>query len=235
MTGESMRRHLIIGQLICLAGLLLLLVFVPFTPSVTGLPRHRVTEMCIFWIGQWMLMIGMGFTLRASATRQGLPVTQGRNLVLAAIGVLIAVAMCFISLSNLTFSSIQGAGLRMPGLHWGRLFPRELGYLLGIPLLLSFCLQMPILVSVGSVTKNGTNAAEKLPRRPARAALRILLVILLAMFGMTILLFMMDRWFAVASVVISWIATIVFFCVGIEQVAAAKSKGLVLQSDDHRG
>lgn len=219
-----MRRQLIIGQLLCLAGMLLLLAFVPFMPQVTGLPRHRAAEMCVFWGAQWQLVIGMELRLRAVAA------TQARNLVPAGVGVLLAFAVCFISLSNLTFSSLQGAGLRIPGAHSGRLFPEEAGYLLAIPLFVSIGLQLPVR---GSARKYEMTPVAIRSPRTARTVLHVLLLTFLAMFGATILLLVIDRWYVVASVVTTWMATILFLGLGIEQLAFAKSNNQVHRSHDN--
>ena len=57
-----MRKQLIAGQIVCIAGLLLLVVFVPSMPRVRGLPQHRIAEMFVFWCGEGMLVFGMGLT-----------------------------------------------------------------------------------------------------------------------------------------------------------------------------
>ena len=66
-----MRSRVILGQALCIAGIVLLLAFVPLTPRVTGLPKHRIVEACLFWTSFGLLIFGGGQSARSSLTRPG--------------------------------------------------------------------------------------------------------------------------------------------------------------------
>jgi len=210
------RRQLLCGQLLCIFGLLLLLAVVPFLPRVSGLPRHRIVEMIVFWAAQWVLVLGMGISLSASAS--DVEIDPGnRRRVVAALGVLLALFTCFIALSNLAYTSLQGAGWHS-GLRPGRLFPRELGYFLSIPLLLAVACQLPIL---GLLRSRSEAAIVHERTRIGRLVLQILLLALFGLFAASCMIFFVDRWFAIIGVVITWLSSFLFLGLGCQQVAWA--------------
>lgn len=208
-----MRRRLLVGQLVCFTTLLVLTGSVPFLPRVWGLPPHRVAEMGLFWTAQWSLVLGMGLSLHAT---DGAPSNGTR--ILAAVGVLIALAVCWLALTNLLYSSLWGAGM-MGADRPGRLFPKELGYALAVPLLLATASQLPMLLLLAA-----RPPATPPRQRTGRLVLQLLLLLLFLLAGVSGLIFFVERWFAVVTVGLTWLAGPLFLALGVQQVFQARSR-----------
>ena len=214
-----MRKELIIGQCLSLAGMMLLLAFVPFMPQVIGLPRHRVGEMCVFWAAQWMMVLGLRSSLRARSTAVVSSGRQRYDSTLAAGGVLLAIVVCTLALGNLTFSSFQGAGFRPLGVHSGRAFPREVSYALALPLIVAMAMQIPLF---GSLNECGATAPNN-DRRIFRKVLLIGLFIVMTGFAFTCLTAALDRWFVLATVAATMLSSFLFVPVGFEQLVWSRT------------
>lgn len=201
----------------CIGGLLLLCVVVPLVPQRTGLPRFRVVEMGLFWLGQSLVIYGSGAALRAAAATNpaNQPGPSRTAMLLASVGVLIATLTCLLALTNLLATSLQGAGLQSAGLRPGRLYPKELGYALALPLLTAVALQIPLAWVPKGV------AWPPLPLAHTSTARMLgfsLLAILFVGFAGSCLLFLIDRWFALVSVAATWTAGSVFVLLAASQL-----------------
>lgn len=196
-----MRRKVVLGQLLCLMAMSLLLVCVPFMPRVTGLPRERVAEMAIFWIALWLMLQGSWTAVDGAGGTPRRPLNSGQ--LAAGSGVFVTTLVCTFVLTHLLITSIDGAGIRVPGLPRGRSIPRELGYSLAVPLLLGMALQIPLLRSGGRDSRD-FGQGQRPPRRVVRLLLELGIGLLLIAFAGSVAIFLADRWYAVISVVVTW-------------------------------
>lgn len=210
-----MRSRLILGQILCIAGILVLSPFVPLMPQVTGLPKHRIVEMLVFWLGFGLLVCGCGQSLGATPR----PLNPDGRRTLAAMGTAVAVLVCVVALTNLFFSSLQGIGFRPPGAHSDTLYPREFGYILFVPFLASLGCQLPLL----TIGKSPFLTPSTTRWRVARLILLPFLAILFLFFCGSCLLFLLNRWYAVASVGVTWVAGFVSLALAVDQIVWARS------------
>lgn len=201
----------------CIGGLLLLCVVVPLVPQRTGLPRFRVVEMGLLWLGQALVIYGSGAALKAAAATNpsNQPGSSRTAMLLASIGVLIAALTCLLALTNLLATSLQGAGLQSAGLRPGRFYPKEFGYGLALPLITAVVLQIPLAWGLKGA---GGPPLPLAHANPARTLGFSLLVILFIGFAGSCLLFFMDRWFALVSVAATWVAGSVFVLLAVSQL-----------------
>lgn len=210
----------LIGQLACLAALLLWTLLVPWMPQVTGLPKHRVLEMLVFWSGWGMLLVGIWLRPASAATEPGNH-TGHWSARLAAAGILLAAWACLLSLTNLLFTSVQGAGIRVPGFDRSEiLLPNSafiLDYVLLALLVPSLLLQIPWLFVAHSLISGQTPAI-----RPLRLVLLVLFGLGLLAFGLTCVMFLADRWYALLCVVVTWLGSWPFILLAYEHHLWAK-------------
>jgi len=199
--------------------MLLLLAFVPFMPQVTGLPRHRVAEMCLFWVAQWMMVFGLRTSLRARSTVLVSSERRRADSLIASAGVLLAIVVCLIALSNLTVSSVQGAGFRPLGTHSRSMLPRAVCYALSLPLIVAMAMQIPLF---SSLNECGATAPNN-DRRLLRKMLLIGLFMLMTGFAFTCLLAAVDRWLVLATVITTMLSSFLFVAVAIEQLVWART------------
>ena len=212
-----MRGRAIYGQIAAVAGSGLLLIFVPFMPSVWGLPRERVAETSVFWVGQCLVLFGLEASLASIVhnCRNGLlPPGAPRIGVYAAASVVLGAASCLITLSILLITSLDGAGI-IPDNDLVSGMPSPVRYAAALPLLLMlvsqcFCLGTLRLPATGS---------QPPPGRAARTILLVLLLLALMLFAGALLLFLVDRWFALFTVVVTWLAQWLFVALAIEQTS----------------
>ena len=211
------------GKLACLAALLFWTLLVPWMPQTTGLPKHRVLEMLVFWSGWGLLLAGIGLrpTSAAIETCNHWGHWSAR---LAAVGVLIAAWACLLSLTNLLFSSLQGAGIRPPGMHSGEILPPSmvdlLDYLLLSLLIPSLLMQIPWLFVAPPLAR-----AQATAIRPLRLFLLVSLGLGFLAFGLTCVMFLADRWYALFCVVVTWLASWLFILLAYENHLWAKVPG----------
>lgn len=221
--------RLILGPLSSLGGLLSLLVFVPFMPQVSGLPRDRVWEMAVFWLGQTLLVVGHNVACKVNVKDGAALEVLGRRSTLAGVGGVMASLVCIVAASNLLFSSVQGVGVRMPGLHSSVLYPDEFGYALACPLLIAFVLQLPLM---RSAPDGALNEAPR-ERRLARTLLQLGVLFFLMMTLGSLLLFVADRWYAILTVLATWFSVWFFIGLAIEQLVSARSRATIYPSAVH--
>lgn len=212
-----MRGRAIYGQLAAVAGSGLLLIFVPFMPSVWGLPRERVAEMSVFWIGQYLLLFGLESSLPSvvQSCRSGLLSPTGRRIaVYAMASTILSTAACLIVLSILLITSLDGAGMPIDAGFLSNMWS-PLRYAIALPLLPTFVCQC---LSLGLVRLPASGDQPPL-RRGARSILLPLLFFAAALFAGALLLFLVDRWFALFVVVATWLAQWLFIGLTMEQTA----------------
>lgn len=205
-----MRSRVILGQALCIVGIVLLLAFVPITPRVTGLPKHRIVEALLFWTSFGLLIVGGGQALGAASHDPD----ARRRAILAAVGAAIAMFICVVALTNLLYSSLQGVGLRPPGMYSGRLYPRAFGYGLFVPLGLALGCQLPLL----GLKRFASPPVFPTRRRVARQIFLVLLIALLFLFGGACLLFVLNRSFAALAIGVTWFASLVVSAIAMEQI-----------------
>jgi hypothetical protein len=214
---NRMSRRVFYGQLTALAGCVLLLVFVPFMPRGWGLPRERVAEMCVFWVGECLLLFGLNASLEALVQDHH---GGGRAGALHLFGVLAAgsgvfgTLSCLLTLSILLTTSLDGAGI-IGDLDIFTGMPKAVGYLISLPLLPMFICQLLLLGF------SGAPAVESRPA-PSRAALpflRVMLFFAILLFAGACFLFLANRWFAVLAVAATWLAQWLFVAMSIELLA----------------
>ena len=217
-----MYRSLLYGLLASVAGLLLLFAFVPGMPRTLGVPPHRVVEMFIFWAGEWLAILGVGQMLAATSVQRTL-VKRGFTHVAslaAALGVLVAVLICLLSLTNLLHSTMSGTRLRHDlleplQLRFTILLPREAGYIFYPALALAVVAQLPLL---GCLGHRSPFLAEPARPRYGRLILQFVLVGLFLFFLTMCLMASMERSFLVGCVATTWMASFLFVLLAIDQV-----------------
>lgn len=205
-------------------GLVVLAGLVTLTPQRTGLPAHRIVEMGLFWIGLSLCVIGAGKCMNAAAASP----TPSRAdaapdaIILAAVGLLVALVASALSLTNLLFTTLQGARILDLGMRPTTLYPREVGYAMLAPFLFGGALHVPMLRQVFS-----SDSVPAAPRRPK--ALRVVGAVLLAglfvVFLGTGLISVLDRRFQAASVGVTWVAGLGFVAMACERVIWAVTRG----------
>ena len=217
-----MHRSLLYGLLASVAGLLLLFAFVPGMPRTTGVPPHRMLEMFIFWAGQWLAILGVGQMLATTSVHRAMAKKSFAHLasLAAALGVLIAVLICLLSLTNLLHSTISGTRLGYElleplRLRSATLFPREVGYFFYLPLGLALVAQFPLL---GCLGQRRPLLAEPTRPRYGRLIVHFVLLGLLLFFLTMCLMAAMERSFLVGCVATTWIGSFLFVLLAIDQV-----------------
>jgi hypothetical protein len=207
----------VLGQLAAVAGSGLLLIFVPFMPSVWGLPRERVAEMCVFWVGSCLLLCGLEAGLAAfiqNCRNASLTAFARRIGVYAVASAILGTASCLATLSILLITSLDGAGL-IPDDELVSGLRRPLRYAVALPLLVTFVCQC---LSLGTL-RMPPASSQPAPRRTMRTCLLVLLVLALLAFAGALLLFLANRWFAMYVVVVTWLTQCLFVALAIEQTA----------------
>ena len=214
-----MPMHLM-GQLACLAALLLWTLLVPWMPQVTGLPKHRVLEMLVFWSGWGLLLVGIWLRPAAAAIEPGNH-SGHWSARLAATGILLAAWACLLSLTNLLFSSVQGAGIRVPGFDRAEILLPDSAFILDYVLLAFFVpsllWQIPWLFVAHPLSSGQAN-----PIRPLRLILLVFFGLGLGAFGLTCLMFLANRWYALFCVIVTWLASWLFILLAYEHYLWAK-------------
>ena len=212
-----MPRRPMLGQIAALAGSGLLLIFVPFMPTVWGLPRGRVAEMCVFWGGWCLLLFGVEASRSSfvQSCRLGLlsPVQVRIGTYSAASAVLGAVA-CLVTLSLLLFTSLVGAGIFDDGDNVAHM-PSPIRLLVTLPLLPTFLLQA---ASLGMLKLPAAQMQPASGRR-VRPLLLALLFLIGALFAGSLLMFLANRWFALFTVVATWLAQLLFVALSVDHTA----------------
>ena len=204
-----MRQRILLGQSLVVVGLLLLLPAVAWLPVRYGLPETRALEMTVFWGSMVLVAIGQGI-VRHSWDRVGGPagVLAGARaaLMVAALGGLVAAAVCLLALSNMNYSTLWGAGwLRLGNSMY--LYSRPVGYLLALPLVGALAVQVLPLVA-------GEPPGGGFARRTRIGAGWILLGGLASALGLLFALLLVGsaaaRMAGAGAVVVTWIAGCLF-------------------------
>jgi hypothetical protein len=200
------------------AATIILLAILPWRPVSLGVPYARIQETGAVWIAYTLLLWGMGRARSGigSLAGDGAHARRLKAGLNAASGAMCLTALTtLISLTSILATTLEGA--RFISLPFGRseLYPSELNYSLAAPLALALLCHGALLVM-----QLPASGASPWPAATSvvRPLLLVVLGVLLALFLLTALGSVADRWFVVGAVVVTWIASWFFLGLAIEQL-----------------
>jgi hypothetical protein len=214
--GEQMvQKSIYEGRFFILAALVLLLMFVPWMPRGSGISSQRPIEMCMFWMVFAILFLGTRYSRRALSAMAASGALMPNVLAAAywsAFGVFIALCICLLSLTNFVYTSLWWA-VRFPENFSSRLYERELGYFLTVPLVITIGCQFGLWKKhTYPVVAPASTAGNQI----VHTYLIILEVIVLVCFGLSLLGAVGDWMFVLVSVFVTWAGGLLAMIIGLE-------------------